>query len=324
MDPNTDPNAQMVDPAIGDDELEEFLKSLDEGFDYAPNINLGTLAPQGGTEDDDPNGEDDDENGDDDSEDDQTPAPSTGDDDTVTVNGQSYQRADVERLLEFDKYLKANPNVAKRMAEAANAESAQPNVSPTPPAPPSPVEFKAPEPPEGLDLDDPQTKFMWDQMVESRRESWETRQLLGQTTAQIQQSQQASDKRQAQEDMSQALTAFKQQFPHLNDDDIATIRSDATPLVESMMKSHPPVEALRRSMEAAAWANSDMRPKLDDPAKPNPTAQQRSKTRKRRLGALAGSSGNSAPKVDSRPTYTSDRDMVNEFAQALAESNQGR
>lgn len=321
---NQDPNAQMVDPAIGEDELQAFLKTLDEGFEYAPNIDLSTFQPKGSTDDplDDDNPHPDET--DDDDDDSETPPASeaSSDDDDFTVNGNKIPRAEIQRLYEFDQFLRANPDKAQRVAETLAAPVGEANVSPAQPTP-SETAFQAPEPPAELDLEDPTSKFLWDQTVEARKEAWEARQEVAKTTASITKGQQAIVDRQVQEDMAQALDQFKAQFPNLNDDDIALVRKDAGPLVQNYMATLPPVEALRRSMEVAGYANSDVRPKLLDPANATPTNAQKSAKRKSRLGSLSGTP-RSAPKVDSRPKYTNDREMVQGFADALAEQGLGR
>lgn len=317
----TDPNAQMVEPAISDDEMTQFLATLEEGFEYAPNIDLSTFQPKGASDNED--APDDDTPNDDNGEEIDTPNETPSDDDTVTVLGKQFPRADIERLYQFDQFLRENPDKAQRVAEAL-ASDGEPNV-PTPAAPPSDqvAEFVPPVPPEDIDLDDPNTKFLWEQTVEARKDAWETRQQFAQTQQSIAQDRQAITNRQAQEDMAQALIQFKGQFPNLNEDDLTQIRNEAGPLVPAQLQKNAPVEALRRSMEIAAWANADIRSKLNDPAAPNPSSATKSTRRKQRLGSISGTP-RSAPKVDSRPSFSSDREMVNELAQALADQGTGR
>jgi hypothetical protein len=175
-----------------------------------------------------------------------------------------------------------------------------------------------------LDLEDPTTKFLWDQTVASRKDTWTLGQQFRQTQQSIIDQNEAAAKRQAQADLDTALTQFRTQFTGINDDDMAVIRSEASVVLPGILQTMGETPAaLFRAMEIAGYANADMRAKMDSPA-PSPTARQRSTTRKQRLNSISGSP-RSAPKVENaRPVYTSDRDMVNEFANALADNGMGR
>ena len=202
------------------------------------------------------------------------------------------------------------------MAEPPAQRTGESAVSQAP-APEAPPGFVEPQPPEGFDLDDPQIKFLWDENVKTRRQVWEQgRQVADYATA-TQQQQQSIIDAQARADMDSALTQFRETFPGLNDDDMASIRQEAAPLLPAMMQNLSPVDALKRSMEVAAWANADMRPKLST-EEPQPTEKEKSTRRKRLAGQISGSP-RSAPKVETRPSFTSDRDMVNALAQEFAE-----
>ncbi len=75
-------------------------------------------------------------------------------------------------------------------------------------------------------------------------------------------------------------------------------------------------------MEVAAFANTDLRKRLDAETPP-PTNQHRSATRKQKLSSISGTP-RSAPKVDTKPSFQNDRDMVNAFATALNDQMTGR
>jgi hypothetical protein len=304
------PNDQSVDPPVSADDMDQFIKSLEAG--YGENISLSTLAPQGTTTEPEP--EPDKPSTDDEPE--PEPEPE-GDPNAILINGNRIPREDVERLYNFDQYLRANPDTAARVAEAVNPR--QPTV---PKASQAPSEFTPPPPPDFLDLDDPQTKFLWEQHVATRQEMFNQSQEFKRREAAIQQYQQQQSERQARDDMATALSQFRSAFPGLNEDDMTSIRKDAVAIVPGMMAQLQPVQALYRSMEVAAWARADMRPKLSSETQEQ-TEQQKSATRKRKAGAVA-SSPTSAPKVEARPSYRSDRDMVSEFAQALSEQGLGR
>lgn len=314
-----DPNDQMVDPPVTPEDMDAFLKSLEADFEFQPSLSINQLftrEPPATNQD----GDEPEEPADGDGE---TPAPEgeEGDeDDYVTVNGVQVPKADIQRLYEFDQYLRTNQDAAQRVAQALATPTGESTVPPaTPPASEEPATFTPPEPPEHLDLDDPQIKTLWDMHVATLQQSWQDREYVKQTTATIAADRQRDASARAAAHMEQALATFRGQFANLNDDDIAVIRREAGPLLPAMMQQLPPVEALRRSMEVAAWANSDVRPKLVDPELKTTTTHQRSQRRKQALGSIAGTP-RSAPKTDSRPQYQNDREMVQQVADAIAES----
>jgi hypothetical protein len=317
------PNDQMVEPAFGDEDMSAWLDSLNEDAKLnLPQLELNPMAHQVSGQEDEPDEEsddDDDSNNDDDSteDDDEEGTPST-EEDFVTVNGNQIARADIQRLYEFDKYLRANPAAAQRLAAALpepTGESTVPATGET--SPPTNQDYQEPVKPEWLDDDDPQQKFVWESMVSLQKSQFETTRQQQQFLAQQQSFQVEQNQRQAAADMAQAIATFREQYPGLNEDDLASIRKDAVPFVKPMMEQLPPVEALRRSMEVAAYANTDMRQKLEM-ANPNPTNKQKSQTRKAKLGSLS-SSPRSAPKEVTRPSFSSDRDMVNAIAHEISD-----
>jgi hypothetical protein len=76
-------------------------------------------------------------------------------------------------------------------------------------------------------------------------------------------------------------------------------------------------------MEIAGFANADIRQRMNSEEQPHKTTRQRSESRKKRLGSISGAPA-SAPKTEARPVYRNDRDMVQQFADALAENGLGR
>lgn len=313
-----DPNDQIVDPSVPEDEMAQFIKSLEDG--YGENINLSTLLPQGST--DAPEG--DEETPDD--EEQETPSDDEPSDEFVTINGQQHPRADIQRLLEFDQFLRSNAEVAGRVAEAVKPRpTGESSVSQTPtPEADKVEEFTPPEAPEGIDLEDPRDKLLWDTHVSSLKNSWENRQELLKVQKTFAQEQQERFNRQAAIDMETALSRFRGDFKALNDDDIATIRQEAGVVLPGIIQQmgHNP-EALYRAMEIAGYANADLRTRMNSEEPPHKTARQRSETRKRKLSSISGSPA-SAPKTESRPVYRNDRDMVQQFADALAQEGLSR
>lgn len=330
-----EPNDQMVtEPELGDAELQQWLTSVGDGAEIdLPGLDIGVPvssrkpaselhgAEQGGgfvAQNDEPDDEPDDEE-----DDDEIPDLVPDAQDFFTINGQQFARADIERLYNFDQYMRSNPDVAQRVNDAitGQAPTGQAPVSAAPETTPDP-EWKEPEPPEFLDLEDPVQKFQWETHVATQRVLFQNEERQRKFFAAQAAEQNRRNSFQAQQDMSSALSSFKQSHPNLNDDDIAKVRQLATPFVEGMLKQLPPVEALTRSMEVAGMMDSDLRPKLIDTTVKTPTERQRSHRRKARLGEISGT-GRSAPRTEpNRPAFTSDKDFLNALAAEFSEHMQ--
>lgn len=318
-----EPNDQMVEPAVSHDDIESWLNELEgtggNAYDVSRILPSNTDPSISDPPPDTPlspppsPGEPSEQEPDEDEEDEEQ-----GEQDHFVINGNRFAREDIERLYNFDQYLRANPDAAQRVAEALPTPTPQPGQPPVPPqAQAAPPSFEEPTPPEYLDLEDPQVRWQWETHVANQKHNFEVEQRFQRWVDQNNQIQQEQISRQAQADMQSALTVFRDQYPGLSDEDVTQIRNAAGPYVQPMMAQLPPVEALRRSMEVAAWADADLRPKLNTET-PAPSAHQRSRTRKQRLNSLSGSP-RSAPKTEDRVSYMSDKDMVNAFANALAE-----
>jgi hypothetical protein len=339
-------NEQQIyaDADMGDAELQQWLTSVGDGADInlpgldiglptgVRNIEAGIARVDKTVTDQTPTGDEDDDDPEDDEppvSNDQTPTPPTqasGTPDFIEVNGQQIPKADIERLYQFDQYLRANPDAAQRVQAAIPAPTApsaeQPNVPTPTPAANQVTEWKEPEPPDFLDLDDPAQKFQWDTHVSTQKALFDRDQRDNRLFAQQAQDRQNQTNRQAAVDMSMALDKFKETHPNLNEDDIVKIRKAAGPFVGGMLAQLPPVDALVRSMEVGGMMDDDMRVKLTDPTVRTQSEKTKTRHRKARLGELSGSP-RSAPKTDTaRPTFTSDKDFINAIAQELSESMQ--
>jgi hypothetical protein len=317
-DTSNDPNAMFVEPSVSEDDMEAFLKSLEESNESVP---LAQYMDSGESEPTEPPEPPDEEPSEPLEEPD---APGAEAQDYFTINGEQWPRSEIERLYQFDRYLRDNPDAAQRVAEATRPRQTSPAVpEATKEASPAEVEFIPPELPDFLDLDEPSQRFMWESHVATQRAIFDRDQRDNRVFQQLQADRERDVQRQANADMNSALSEFTQTFPNLNEDDITQIRQEAGPLVDGMLRTLPPVQALYRAMEVAAWANADMRLKLENPELKTPSNSQKSTTRKQRLSSISGAP-KSAPKTESRPTFTSDRDMVQQFADALAENGLGR
>src|SRR5215472_11136091 len=101
-----DPNAQMVEPGVGEEDMDAFLKSLedtDASVDLSRLMDNGEPEPEPEPEPEEPEPE---------------PAEAQDAQDFFTINGEQWPRSEIERLYQFDRYLRDNPTVAQRVAEA--------------------------------------------------------------------------------------------------------------------------------------------------------------------------------------------------------------
>lgn len=324
----------MVEPVVGTEDMDAWLANLEQGgetYDLSrilPPINAAVEGehvgerPDDEPDDDEPGNVPDDDTTDDNDTPDDEEIPA---EDFVTVKGQQIPRSELERLYEFDQFLRNDQAAAQRVAQAIQPPTGGQPPVPTPAAPASQerTEFVAPEPPDYLDLEDPAQRFAWDNHVATEKRFFDKEQEDKQRWSEMQSERQQRVNQQAAQDMQQAEKDFKAAFPNLNDDDMKLVRDAAgtyIPTVAASMGYNPAM--LYRSMEIAAWANGDLRSKLVDPTKTTPTNHQRSTSRKRKLGQVSGTP-RSAPKTEGRVAFTSDKDMVNELAHALAENGFG-
>lgn len=242
-----------------------------------------------------------------------TPPPTTPQPDHVLVNGQSVPLADIQRLYEFDQYLRNNPDAASRVQQAVATPTVPPAVQPTPAPPADEV-----KPPDFLDMDDPAHKFMWESHLEQQRQLQSFQQM------QAAREQEALNQK-ALSEMDTALSKFRSLHPNFNDDQITEMRRHAASMnIASavMATTVNPVDGFVRILDLAAMDHPDLRTVYLTPAEsPTPTRKQRSTERKGKLNSLGGSSG-SIPRTTTTPRPVTDREAIDEFAKGLAESFQ--
>jgi hypothetical protein len=243
----------------------------------------------------------------------QPPATSPAPPDTVLVNGKPVAMADLQRLYEFDQYLRNNPEAAQRVQQAVT--TIQPPVpAADPPKPPNEVIT----PPDFLDMDDPAHKFMWESHLEQQRQLQSFQQ---QTAAR----EQEALNNKALSEMDTALSKFRSLHPNFNDDQITEMRRHAANMnIASavMATTVNPVDGFVRILDLAAMDHPDLRTVYLAPAEsPTPTRKQRSTERKGKLHSLGGSSG-SVSRTTTTPRPVTDREAIDQFAQGLAESFQ--
>lgn len=314
-----------------EDTIESFIDKLSEGWEYPTDAHTGDtppavidqqVTPPEDEEDDDP---DDPLVPEPDATPDPNATPTTAiEPETVKVNGVAVPLADVQRLYEFDQFLRSNPDASQRVAAAISNDqptpaapaAEQPTVPAQTPAPAAPASVT---PPDFLDLEDPAQKFLWDSHVATQTELATIRQ-------QGQQQAQALADRQAQVDASEAIAKFRTDHPNFNDDQITTLRQHAAQMniVGSLLATSPtPVAALHRNLELAALDHADSRTLFlaaPDTSR-TPTREQHSRRRKSALNAIGGGGG-AVPKTNTAPKPQTDRQAIDEFARQLAETYQ--
>jgi hypothetical protein len=308
---------QVVDPPESATDIESFLQSLGADFEYAPTITVPPIADEAGST---PYGVD--EHGNDIEEEPSEEPPS---EDYVVVNGNKVPVSEVQRLLGFDNFLKSRPDVAARMAESIKPAAGFPAVPEQTATSTSSVipTFTPPVPPESLDLEDPNIKFLWEQMVDVKRQAFETEQQSNLTVAQFKQQQFQATQRQADIDMRDAEAKFRHDHPNFTPDELKNLRTYAadTSNLTALMQRMPPTDALYRALEIAGYAHEDFRSKMLDTATTTP--EPPSATRKRRLSQISSAPG-SAPVGNEPVRARSDREVIQQFATELAESGFGR
>lgn len=311
------PTEHVMDiiPEASAETIEAFVASLQDDFEYPALTHLSSTSEDFEPEDEEIDDAEHDEE--------ETPAndsPASGDDDEpsdpsalpdgfILIKGQPVAITDVERLYDFDQFLRSDPDASERVAQAVKP------IVPTPTPAPASQELT---PPEWMDLEDPQQKFMWDSHVANQN-------TLAAVAQQAQQREQELSNQRAVADMDVALTRFRSAHPNFNDDQITALRLHARDMniIGAVMATAPnQVDGFVRTMDLAAMDSPDLRSIYLTPETPStPTRQQKSATRKRQLNALGGSSG-SAPRTSPAKRPMSDREAIEQMAAGLAESFQ--
>jgi hypothetical protein len=291
--------------------MEDFIKGLNESFEY-PALATLNLEPDPAPELDPSGPLASDEPEEDSEEEEEVPeTPPATPSDHVLINGQEVPLSDVQRLYEFDQYLRSNPDAAERVQAA---------VKPTVPAAPAPPTNETLTPPEFLDLEDPAQKFMWDSYVRTQTD-------LAAIKQRDEIREQSNVQARATADMDQALAQWTAAHPNFNDDQIIAVRKHAAEMnvIGSLMAtSSSPVAALARAMDLAALDNPDLRSiYLDPETHKTQTRKQKQATTKSKLNALGGSSG-SAPRTTSTPRPMTDKQARDQFAKELSDSFQNQ
>lgn len=251
-------------------------------------------------------GEEEEESDDDESEEDESEEDDSDDDAVDLGDGTTLTRNEILQLRSLRTYLDANPAIQSSIDSATTAVTRQP-----PAAVPPPQEFRL-EVPEGLDLDDPTIKALWDQQellardLNNQRQELARRNLV-ETTDQVER---------AIVDWNAKYKVDTTQLSALRD------RAAKTTMVSSLVSAGKSVyEAVNQAMETAFWSDDKLRTQYLNAAAEDAkrTARtQRSKTQK--LSALAGrgtSAGSSKPPAEMTRDERREA-MINEIADQMA------
>lgn len=234
--------------------------------------------------------------------------------------GVEMTRADAARWASFQGELQENPELAQRVAAALRAGYAGEGTPQAPPAaPPAPPVDETPQPPEGLDLDDPQIAMLWQQHVDNQARYAQLEQRLLIHDEHI-----ANTQRQTTESLiNTARTGFQEKH-HLSDTEMQNVYDlcgelqvlpallSTTDPATGQPRQVDPIAAMDRAFDIARWQIPELRQREID------AQLEQAKTdtkRKKKLTSLGGSSG-SAPRTTQVPNTPAGRReaMIREVA----------
>lgn len=287
-----------------DEDLQTALEAQFGGESPAATTPEDDVEPNDGGADDEPGGEE--GAGGEDVEGASPPATEP----TMLDLGDGVQIAlDEARTLHgFGQFLRENPEIAARVEAALRGgEASDTTTAPTP----EPVgEFTPPEPPEGVDLDDPAIAALWQQHVDTLAWQARTEALIRAHDNYISQS--------AQETMqslaNQARTSYQQEN-NLSDSEMAKVYELAGALqvlpalmqpvdpVTGLPRPVDPLAAMKQSFDIARWQIPELREREVQTLAESRSTESK---RKKKLSSLGGSGG-TAPKTKPEPTTEAGR-----------------
>lgn len=232
----------------------------------------------------------------------ESPATPTAQDVWEYENGLRIDREQAQVYAEFERFLLENPQVAEAISNAVNTQRAPAaptaeQTGPQKPAPPS-------APPEGLDLDDPAVRILWEELQTQRAATQQVNDLIARHEQQLSQQNQATT-----ESLINRASLEFQKAHSLSNDEMTKIKDAAGRLqvLPSLMQpldpftGQPrrvdPMQAIDQAFNIAYW----QMPELRERELQRVTKEAREdRKRKTKLSALGGSSG-STPRSTSVP-----------------------
>lgn len=200
------------------------------------------------------------------------------DDDDVEVNGVTIKRSELSELLRLREFLDSDSSqsLAQTAAqlEQARQRAAAPNPNLQPPT------YVPPAPPEGLDLEDPVIKALWDRQVNLEANLFAQQQELLRRSA-------VETTDQVERSVSDWNNKYK-----LDDSSLKSLREEAaaTNLATVYAENGKSIyEGVHAALEAAFWSNPKLRSQYllaaEESNKKSAAAQ---KAKERKLSALSG------------------------------------
>lgn len=245
-------------------------------------------------------------------------------------NDLSLTRAEAEQWANFGHFLRANPDTAQAIAAVLEAaETGQPvppAQAPQAPAGGPETGSQAPTvdatPPEGLDLDDPAIKFLWDQHVAQQTVVADLQAQVGRTQDFV-----TNQQMQQTESMLNTATAAFAEKHHLTAEEMQKVR-DVTgrlQVLPALLSPFDPITAAPRQIDPLAAMDEAFMmamwniPEFREREVAARVEEQKVDTkRKGKLASLGGTSG-SIPRTPAAPTNKQERTaaMVAEVAEMM-------
>lgn len=225
-----------------------------------------------------------------------TPPPTLGE--SVIIDGREIPVGEVRSYIQLQEYLRTHPSKAEEVGRVLRGQE--------------PAEEDRPiTPPEGLDLEDPSSKILWDSFValSDRLKATEKR------SAAIAEAQTVT---RAQSDFATGLHNFRTAHPELTEDDITTLRGYplTIELVEYFGSRMKGEDAVFKALDLATLEHPTFRARQRGEATAAEKRATENKERKQKLSALSGSSG-SVARTEPKPDLSTDQSMKKAAADAL-------
>lgn len=292
-----------------DPEFQEFMNGLgdwaprDGGVNPpVPPVSQSLVDPEAFDEDGNPI---DDEEDDDDT---QAPPVVNSPEPTVRIGDRDVPLAEVSQLYELGKALQ-DGGVTTYPSAPVTGE--QPTPVGTLVEPVAPIAAKIPD---YIDQDDEVQMGLWKEL-QARDERLDR---IEQTTRE---SVAAQARSVAVSQFNQALGNFTTKYPNLTEAELNVVRVNGSQILPAIQATEPdPVKAMEQAMYIAGLQYEPSRNKVLGVNESQ--RQHKSSQRKRKQSSIGGSSGSVPRTPTARPRPRTDREAVNEFAEALGETFQ--
>lgn len=241
-----------------------------------------------------------------------TPSPAPEEDFVELADGVRVQRDELIQWVQFGQFLRENPEYAAGVEAVLSGERESAPTAASPALHPAGVtgEAAAPQPPEGLDLDDPQIAALWNQHVQTLATIDRLEANVTHLDSYVQN---------AQVETTQSLLntarATYQTANNLSDTEMQTVYDVAgrlqvlpallspTDPITGVPRQVDPLAAMQEAFELARWNIPELR---EREMKLKADEAKADTKRKQKLSSLGGSSG-SVPKTQPEPKNAQER-----------------